>query len=108
MSISGNASRINERLLSYWRSIKPASGLPLESAINPEELSDIWDSCFLVQVTGNPSSPYEYLTLGKSLVEAYGDDWTGKNICEALIYPHPKPLLVSFDTVVRKIGRAHV
>lgn len=96
---TGHASRINERLLAYWRSLKPADGLPMESQVDPAILADIWDSCFLVQITTNPSSPYEYLMMGKALIEAYGDDLTGKLICEALIYPHPKPLLASFREV---------
>lgn len=98
---SGHAARINERLLTFWRSIKPAAGLPLESSIDPSVLSDIWSSCFLIHITGKRDSPYEYVMLGQSLIEAYGDDWTGKNICEALVYPHPRPLLACFEIVTR-------
>ena len=98
---TSHASRINERLLSYWRGVKPAAGLPLESQVDPAVLSDIWDSCFLVQRNVGAGSPYEYLMLGKALVDAYGDDLTGKTICEALLYPHPKPLLKAFDEVAK-------
>lgn len=96
-----HASRINERLLAYWRAIKPAAGLPLEAQMEPDQLADIWDSCFLVSVHPDADTPYEYLMLGKALVEAYGDDLSGKTVCEALLYPHPKPLLQAFDSVVQ-------
>lgn len=98
---NGHAARINERLLAYWRGIKPASGLPLESQIDPKIIGDIWDSCFLLHVTGDVAAPYEYLMLGSSLIAAYGDDLTGKSICEALLYPHPQPLLRAFGEVAR-------
>lgn len=96
---TGQASRINERLLAYWREAKPAAGLPLESDIDPKTLEDIWDSCFLIHIGGTEG--YEYLMLGSALVDAYGDDLTGKVVCEQLLYPHPKPLLRAFEEVVR-------
>lgn len=96
---NGHAARINERLLSYWRGIKPATGLPLESQVDPKTIGDIWDSCFLVHITHDPKAPYEYLMLGSELIDAYGDDLTGKSVSEALFYPHPVPLLRAFEEV---------
>lgn len=98
---NGHAARINERLLAYWRGIKPASGLPLEIQIDPKDIGDIWDACFLVHITRDAKTPYEYLMLGSTLIEAYGDDLTGKSISEALFYPHPVPLLRAFEEVER-------
>ncbi len=96
-----HAARINERLLSYWRSLKPHNSLPVESQIDPQELADVWDSCFLVNVQPHSDARYEYTMMGASLVEAYGDDMTGKTVCETLLYPHPKPLFQAFDRVVQ-------
>lgn len=92
--------RINERLITYWQSLKTATGLPLESAIEPAALADVWDHCFLLRVERDRENTYTYAMLGKSLVQAYGDDWTGRTICEALLYPHPKPLFSAFEEVV--------
>lgn len=93
--------RINELLLSYWNSIKPSAGLPKESDIDPDSLSSIWDSCFLIHVdTKAISANFTYVNLGKDLVAAYGDDWSNRSVCEALVYPHPAPLLQSFEKLL--------
>ena len=42
-----------------------------------------------------------YSYLGERLVEAYGDDLTGKEIAETLLYPHPQSLLETFAAVVK-------
>lgn len=94
--------RINDQLLSYWNSIKPATGLPKESEIDPDLLAPIWNSCFLIHIdsTANPVN-YTYVNMGKDLVQAYGDDWSNRSVCEALVYPHPAPLLKSFETITK-------
>jgi hypothetical protein len=90
--------RINERLLAYWQSLRTSASLPTEAQIDPEQLKDIWDHCFLLHA--EPEHRYTYTMLGHALVEAYGDDWTGKSVCEALLYPHPEPLFAAFKEVV--------
>lgn len=80
--------RINERLLAYWASLKEGRMFPSEQEIEPEEIDDIWQSCFLVKVEEAGGEPvFVYVYLGEDLIEAYGDDWTGQEICETLVYP---------------------
>lgn len=91
--------RINEQLLAYWQSIKPHNGIPKESSIDTDALTAIWDSCFLMHVDKRAPYDFTYVNLGKDLVEAYGDDWSNRSVCEALVYPHPEPLLKAFEQV---------
>ena len=92
-------TRINERILGYWQEIKPASGLPLESQVDLNALQDVWDHCLLLRVDTKSEEIYTYYILGKALIAAYGDDWSGKSVCERLLYPHPKPLFDAFGKV---------
>lgn len=93
-------TRIHELLEQYWQSIRGQRKLPRESDIRPEELQEIWSSCFLVSARANGSFAYSYL--GDALVEAYGDDITGREITETLLYPHPKSLTNTFRAVVEQ------
>lgn len=90
------AMRINEQLVAYWHELRGDRPLPFEHEINSEKLADIWGGCFLVTVTPGGFG-YDYL--GRDLLEAYGDDWTGREITETLLYPHPAALFAIFRQV---------
>ncbi|MFZ4540358.1 MAG: PAS domain-containing protein [Rickettsiales bacterium] len=90
--------RINERLKAYWENLCKARPMPLESDVVIEDLKDIWDWCFLVSYRDNK---FSYSYLGKELIDAYGDDITGKEITETLLYPHPVSLLSTFRQVIQ-------
>jgi hypothetical protein len=90
-------ARITEQLEDYWRQLKGDKVLPLESDVNPDVMGDAWKSCFLVTARANGSFAYNYL--GDSLVEAYGDDFTGREITETLLFPHPEALFATFKKV---------
>ena len=93
--------RINEQLLDYWTQKKGDRAFPSEEEIDPSEISDIWDACFLVKALENEhGDEYKYTYLGQSLVEAYGDDLTDKEVCEKLIYPTNMSLVHKFNEVV--------
>ncbi len=95
-STDARKSRINERLKDYWLGLGKGGKLPLESDVHVEDLKDIWDYCFLITIH---HGKFSYSYLGESLIEAYGDDVTGKEITETLLYPHPQSLLKAFREV---------
>lgn len=94
---TSRATRINEHLQQYWHELAGDRPFPLESEISTEALRDIWPSCYLVSVKPHGFS-YDYL--GSDLVAAYGDDLTGREVTERLLYPHPPTLLARFTEVV--------
>ena len=101
MTAPSQSKRINEILLGYWQSKCAGRPFPLESDINPDDLDAIWDSCFLVKVEAGASAPeYRYVYLGQSLVEAYGDDLTNREVCERLVYPSNMSLVHKFGEIV--------
>lgn len=91
--------RINEQLELYWQGLKGDKPMPFEHDVNPDALKEIWDSCFLVSARANGTFAYNYL--GKSLIDAYGDDLTGREIAEHLLGPHPESLFHSFKKVAQ-------
>lgn len=56
--------RINKRLLAYWNSLKePGNDVPKKAALNPEDIADVWDNCFILDArTG------KYSFLGKNIM----------------------------------------
>ena len=89
--------RINEQLNAYWDKLRARHAMPRETDIAIDDLKDIWQNCFLVSVK---DGAFSYSYLGDRLVEAYGDDLTGREIAETLLYPHPASLVKTFAAVV--------
>ena len=96
-TIDGSQHRINERLKTYWEGLCAGRAMPLESDVSMDDLKDIWPHCFLVSVRNDKFS-YNYL--GPELIHAFGDDLTGKEIAETLLFPHPSSLISAFKKVV--------
>jgi hypothetical protein len=63
--------RINVRLVAYWERIRAGRAMPGENDVDPEDLADLWDYCFLVQVRDLKKADYNYTYLGSAIVEAY-------------------------------------
>lgn len=76
--------RTTDRLKNYWEAACDGADIPNESAINPDDLDEIWDHCFLIDLQ---DKRFRYDYLGSALIEAYGDDISGQEICETLVYP---------------------
>lgn len=98
MNKPAHPHRIHEQLEQYWHTLKGESAMPRESDIQPEKMQEIWNDCFLVSVRPNGTFAYNYL--GDALIEAYGDSMVGREITEALVYPHPASLVETFRKVV--------
>lgn len=68
---SGMERRLTLRLLNYWEDIKGDKFLPHENDIDPDQLSDLWEYCFVIQVRDLDKSDYNYTYLGTAIREAY-------------------------------------
>jgi hypothetical protein len=44
--------RVTLRLLSYWERLRGRRPMPSQADIDPEDLHDLWDCCFLLPVSG--------------------------------------------------------
>ncbi len=88
-------NRITDILREYWESKKGSAPYPDAEDIDSEDLSHIWEDCFMIKVEdGGKSFSYEYL--GDSIADAYADDMEGKEIIEDLLYPESPGVLIKF------------
>ena len=100
-AVIGQERRISERLLSLWEELRGDRPIPLERDLDIQRLSDYWESCFIVEITRREDErDYKYSYLGESIIAAYGDDLTGKEVYNHLIAPYTQMLLLKFETVV--------
>lgn len=95
------AHRYHERLRHYWESLKGERAFPRENEIDPDAISDIWPSCFLVSIDDvTRRLGYRYSYLGSDLVEAYGDDLHNPDITLKLLATTHAPMVKKFDEVI--------
>ena len=93
--------RYHQRLQKYWEELKGDRPFPMESEINPDDLEDIWPSCFLISIDDvTRRVGYRYSYLGEELVEAYGDDSNSPDVCMKLLSTASAPMVKKFDEVV--------
>ncbi|PIR34639.1 MAG: hypothetical protein COV36_00360 [Alphaproteobacteria bacterium CG11_big_fil_rev_8_21_14_0_20_44_7] len=88
--------RITDRLREYWESLCQGNDMPSEDQIDSEEISDIWDSCYLVV---KENGKYHYSFLGESIIEAYGDNLEGEEVVENEIYPESPGVINKFQEI---------
>ena len=80
-ALSGIERRITLRMLSYWEKLRQDRLMPAVADVKPEDLQDLWDSCFLIPLMGRVNPDYERAYIGKAILEAYrtglaeGDDY---------------------------------
>ena len=99
-AVIGQERRISERLLSLWNELRGDAEFPQESALDIQRLNDYWESCFIVEITERDKErDYKYSYLGTSIIDAYGDDLTGKEVYNHLIAPYSEMLVLKFETV---------
>lgn len=63
--------RLTLQLVAYWEKLRGDRPMPSENDINPEDLAELWDYCFLVQIRDLAKQEFHYTYLGASIVEAY-------------------------------------
>ncbi len=69
--------RLVRKLLTYWLRISGDRAFPTLSDIDPDQIADIWDSCFLLDTSQNRDFPY-FQYLGPSLAKYSGVLLSGK------------------------------
>jgi hypothetical protein len=99
MQVTGKHQRITEVLREYWEARYAAAfAIPTEAEIDPEDFGDLWQHCFLVQKL--PDGRFQYVHMGDAIIEAYGDDVTGHEVCGKLVGELHDPLSAEFREVI--------
>ncbi len=69
LSITPAERRITLRMLSYWERLRGVRPMPTEEDIDPDDLHDLWDSCFLLHVKDLDKPDYNYTYLGDDIAK---------------------------------------
>ena len=94
--------RFHERLRLYWDALRGMHLFPKEGEIDPDELEEIWPSCFLISLDAvTKRMGYRYSYLGSDLIEAYGEDANNPDVIMRLVTSSSMPMVQKFDEVVR-------
>lgn len=96
---AGVERRITLRLLAYWEKIRGSRLMPHEDDIDPDDIADLWDNCFLVHVTDLKKPDYNYTYLGDAIALAYQGDLLA-DASEEIVSPHASKLSVCYDQII--------
>lgn len=66
--------RITLRLIAYWEKLRKDGVMPREEDIDPDDLQELWDYCFLIHTKDLAKKDYNYTYLGIELQKAYQGD----------------------------------
>lgn len=95
--------RAHDVLRDYWEKLRGMREFPQENEIEPEEIQDIWDSCFLVSIDDvTKRVGYRYSYLGTELVKAFGDDIDNPEVALRLLSMSQVPNAKKIDEVIEK------
>jgi hypothetical protein len=98
-NISGIERRLTLRLVAYWERLRGPRQMPSENDIDPEDLEELWDYCFLVQVRDLAKQDYNYTYLGSAIVEAYRSGLDADDPC-SLVALNANKLTSSYHQVI--------
>lgn len=64
--------RRGKKLYEYWQQLCDGRAFPLEEDLDPDELGELWDDCFLIQLRDiEHVEHYNYTYLGSNILNAY-------------------------------------
>lgn len=95
--------RITLRLLAYWEKLRGQNKMPTEADIDPDDLQDLWDYCFLIHVKDLAKPDYNYTYLGKAIQQAYQGELNDDDV-GAIASPNAGKLADSYAKVIATIS----
>lgn len=91
--------RITLRLIAYWEKARKQKPMPSEADIDPDDLQDLWDYCFLIHVKDLSKPDYNYTYLGSAIQKAYQGDLVGDQ-GSGIASPNAEKLAHSYQKVI--------
>ncbi|QGR02708.1 PAS domain-containing protein [Ehrlichia ruminantium] len=61
-------------LFSYWNELRADKAFPSIEEIDPEEITDIWPYCFIIEVRENSEEKYHCTYIGEAAKDLYKSD----------------------------------
>ena len=92
--------RITLRLLAYWEKKRGVRAMPEENDIDPADLADLWENCFLAQVK-DLGKDHHFTYLGSAIHDIYAQGLTEEDDREH-IHPDIEALASHYHEVIAK------
>ena len=90
--------RVTLRMLSYWERLRGSRAMPTEEDIDPYDLHDLWDCCFLLHVKDMDKPDYNYTYLGDEILQTLQEGT--ENEAENFANPEIRELTKAYPQVV--------
>ena len=97
---SGKENRLTDILEGYWNQIKGGEEFPSEIDVNPSDIAEIWDNCFLIKSDELEGEGFKYTFLGQGLINAYGDDISQDEV-SVLIQPNKERFIEKVEETIK-------
>lgn len=102
-NVSDLHHRCHDELFSYWNKLRAGRQFPHEREIDPDEIENIWDYCFLISLDDVVHRiGYRYSYMGASLVEAFGDNPNNPDMALRLLSSTKVPNIKKIEEVLEK------
>lgn len=95
---SGMERRITLRLLSYWERRRGSRKMPNQADINAEDLADLWEDCFIIEMNNKNDTNHKYSYIGDGVQGWLGGAEKTQDIkvltkSYPKLFESPKPIL---------------
>lgn len=100
--LQGEERRITLRLLSYWERKRKGRAMPCENEINPADIADLWEYCFLVHTRDLHVEGLQFTYLGKAIEEIYRSGLSDDD-SRGTIFPHVEELAAGYNEVINEV-----
>jgi hypothetical protein len=96
-------SRLTDRLISYWNTIRKENVMPDFSQFNASAIDDLWQQCVLFTVAPaieNKSPTLNFYQIGEKLRDIYQSGMVGKSFSPGQRHFHGAPVLRRVEDVI--------
>jgi len=93
--------RITLRLLSYWERRRGSRRMPAEVDIDPADIADLWEYCFMAHTKDIGKPGYHFAYLGKTIKDVYHEGLKHTD-ADAPIFPDMETLAKGYQHVLTK------
>jgi hypothetical protein len=91
----------HQRLREYWDRLRGARRFPSENDLNPDDIADIWPSCFLISIDDvSRRRDYRYSYLGSDVAKACGEDADNPDVALRMLSAESIPIMSKIDEVL--------
>lgn len=103
MSSPAEERRITLRLLAYWEKRRGARPMPTEVEIDPADIADLWENCFLAHTRDIGKEGYHFTYLGKAIEDVYREGLTDADE-RSTVFPDMDILAKGYRHVIDKVA----